>query len=89
MEPDLDQILHLSSAEKLKFEKLQNLYSLVKTIEYLYWAFTSGKIEGKVYDSEFQELFNSFKMCMNTIPNFQGVDQFFQTYQLDHCFSAK
>ena len=53
MEEDLDTILQLTPAEKLQFERDQNLYSIIKTIEYLEWAYMSGKIKGKEYDKEF------------------------------------
>ena len=46
MDHDLDQILSLSPEEQLIFEKEQNLYSIIKTIEYLEWAYMSGKIQG-------------------------------------------
>ena len=46
MEHDLDQILALTPEEQLTFEKEQNLYSIIKTIEYLEWAYMSGKIQG-------------------------------------------
>ena len=40
------------------FEKEQNLYSLIKTIEYLEWAYMSGKVQGPDYDKEFRVLLN-------------------------------
>ena len=50
MEADLDQILAFSPQEQIDFEKEQNIYSIIKTIEYLEWAYMSGKITGTVYD---------------------------------------
>ena len=47
---DITQILQFNPVERAKFDNEQKIYSLVKTIEYLNWAFTSGKIEGKDYD---------------------------------------
>ena len=46
MELDLEEILQLEPAEKLTYEREQNLYSIIKTIEYLEWAYMSAKIQG-------------------------------------------
>ena len=71
------------------FEKEQNLYSLIKTIEYLEWAYMSGKVQGPDYDKEFRVLLNQFNMCRQSIPNFEGIDKFVSKYQLEHCQTAK
>ena len=63
MEADLDQLLHFSPQEQIVFEKEQNLFSIIKTIEYLEWAYMSGKIKGPEYDSEFRSLLHHYKMC--------------------------
>ena len=44
MDKDLEQILEFTPEEQINFEKEQNLYSIIKTIEYLEWAYMSGKI---------------------------------------------
>ena len=80
MEQDLDQILQLSPQEQIDFEKEQNLFSLIKTIEYLEWAYMSGKIKGAEYDAEFRSLLHQYKLCQDSIPNFEGVDRFIQRY---------
>ena len=51
---DVDQILELGSGEKMEFEKEQNLYSLIKSIEYLEFAYLSSKVRPNEYDSNFQ-----------------------------------
>jgi hypothetical protein len=53
MEQDLEQLLKLSPQDQITFEKEQNLYSIIKTVEYLYWAYMSGKVKGPEYHSEF------------------------------------
>ena len=70
MEGDLDAMLNMTLEEKSKFEKEQNLYSLIKTIEYLEWAYMSGKIPGTDYDAEFRLLINQYEMCQKSILNF-------------------
>ena len=65
------------------------MYSIIKTIEYLEWAYMSGKIKGAEYDSECVQLIHHFQMCQKSMNNFEGVDRFFNRYQLDHCQTAK
>ena len=89
MDDDLDTILQMNPAEKLQFERDQNLYSIIKTIEYLEWAYMSGKIKGKEYDKEFQGLFHNFNIIRESSTNFEGLDKFCQQYQLEQCDSAK
>ena len=49
----------------------------------------SGRIKGSEYDSEFRQLLHHFQMGEKSIINFQGIEVFFQKYQLDHCQTAK
>ena len=49
----------------------------------------SGKIKGKEYDKEFQGLFHQYTINRESSSNFQGLDQFCENYQLQHCDSAK
>ena len=89
MEHDLDQVLQFSPDEQIRFEKEQNLYSLIKTIEYLEWAYMCGKIKGTEYDAEFRQLLHFYQMCQDSIQNFEGIDKFCQRYDLTHCHTAK
>ena len=88
MEADLDQILAFSPQEQIDFEKEQNIYSIIKTIEYLEWAYMSGKITGDVYDQKFKSLFHHFDMCRKAMQTFD-LEGFFRKYQLEHCITAK
>ena len=89
MELDLEEILQMEPMERLGFEKDQNLYSIIKTIEYLEWAYMSGKIKGREYDKEFCTLYHNYSIICESIEGFKGLDAFIQRYQLDHCEAAK
>ena len=88
MERDLESILTMTTQERNTFEHEQNIYSLVKTIEYLEWAFMSGKIKGPEYDKEFRKLHTQYDGTKNAIHNF-NIGNFMAKYQLEHCSSAK
>ena len=89
MELDLEEILQLEPAEKLTYEREQNLYSIIKTIEYLEWAYMSGKVKGKEYDKEFCALYHHYSIIRESMDGFKGLDPFMKKYQLEHCDSAK
>ena len=48
----------------------------------------SGKVKGPDYDTEFRGLIHQYKMCVESIPNFDGIDRFIQEFNLGHCQSA-
>ena len=62
METDVQAILSLNPQETMQYEKEQNIYSIVKTVEYLEWAYMCGKIKGPEYDCEFKKLLHMFNM---------------------------
>ena len=81
--------MQFTPGEKLSFEREQNLYSIIKTIEYLEWAYMSGKINGKEYDKEFCALFHHYSIIKDTMDNYGGLDAFIKKYKLEHCDAAK
>ena len=79
MDQDVDQLLQFSPQEQIDFEKEQNIYSIVKTIEYLEWAYMSAKIKGTEYDLQFKNLLHHYKMCQDAIPGF-NLEAFIRKY---------
>lgn len=67
---DIDALIRFTPEEQSVFEKEQNLYSIVKTIEFLEYAYMNGKVEGPQYDKEFKALLHQFKMCEQSISGF-------------------
>jgi len=49
----------------------------------------SGKVKGPEYDSECRSLLHQFNLSKDSVQNFQGIDEFMKTYNLNHCQSAK
>ena len=86
---DIDALTRFDPMEQVQFEKEQNLYSIIKTIEFLEYAYMTGKVQGAAYDNEFRSLLHQYELCSQSIPNFVGLDAFIQQYSLEHCQSAK
>ena len=60
---DIEALTRFSPQEQAHFEKEQNLYSIIKTIEFLEFAYMSGRVKGPEYDAEFRSLLHQFTMC--------------------------
>eukprot|EP00356_Strombidium_inclinatum_P015135 CAMPEP_0170479156 /NCGR_PEP_ID=MMETSP0208-20121228/488_1 /TAXON_ID=197538 /ORGANISM="Strombidium inclinatum, Strain S3" /LENGTH=165 /DNA_ID=CAMNT_0010751505 /DNA_START=87 /DNA_END=581 /DNA_ORIENTATION=+ len=58
------------------------------TIEYLEFAFMSGKVKGPAYSKECRNLLNQVKVQVDRISGFKGLSDFMQKYDLTHCKSA-
>ena len=74
----------MSPQEQMDFEKYQNIYSLVKTIEYLEWAYISGRVQNIEYDNQIKRLLGMYKMSSEAIPGF-NLDEFIRKWSLEHC----
>lgn len=86
---DIDSIIRFTPLEQAQFEKEQNLFSIIKTIEFLEFAYMNGKVAGPEYEKEFVKLLHQFTLCKQSIPNFVGIDAFMRDSNLEHCQSAK
>ena len=89
MEHDLVEILEMSPMEDAQFQKEKTLYSIIMQIEFLEKAFLKNIIDGLKYDVEIKKLLHQFKNCQEQMLNFEGLDSFFKTYDLEYCNSAK
>jgi len=82
---DIRALTRFTPVEQAQFEKEQNLYSIVKTIEFLEFAYMTGKVKGPEYDSEFRSLLHQFQMCAQSIAQFVGTEKFMADFNLEHC----
>ena len=60
---DIDALTRFDPMEQVQFEKEQNLYSIIKCIEYLEYAYMTGKVLGPEYDSQFRGLLHQYELC--------------------------
>jgi len=56
----IDSLTRFTPLEQAKFEKEQNLFSIIKTIEFLEFAYMTGKVKGPEYDAEFRSLLHQY-----------------------------
>ena len=48
----------------------QNVFSIIKTMEYLEVKYANGEIPGSEYDTEWRTLYGQLEMSTNSITNF-------------------
>jgi len=82
---DIDQLIRFTPQESSHFEKEQNLFSIIKTMDYLEFAYMNGRVAGDKYDTEWRALFHQYSMVTNTIGQFEGLDSFVKRMHLNHC----
>ena len=73
---DIDSLTRFDPLEQAQIAKEQNLYSIIKTIDYLEFAYMCGKVQGPAYDNEFRALLHQYDLCSQSIQNFVGLDAF-------------
>jgi len=56
----IDSLTRFTPLEQAQFEKEQNLFSIIKTIEFLEFAYMTGKVKGPEYDKEFKSLLHQY-----------------------------
>lgn len=57
---DIGSLTRFTPQEQVQFEKEQNLFSVIKTIEFLEFAYMTGKVKGPEYHAEFNSLLHQY-----------------------------
>ena len=47
---DINELIKFTPQEQAQNEKEQNIYSIIKTMEFLEYAYVMGKVDGSAYD---------------------------------------
>ena len=83
----IESIFRMTPTEQAMFEKQQNLFSIIKTIEFLEYVYMNGKVTGPQYDAEFRSLLHQFQMCAASIVDF-NLDIFLKQNKFESCQAA-
>jgi len=76
----------LSYDEDNQIEQPANIYSIVKTLDFIEWAFSTGHITKDVHMSKTNMILDQYKYSVEAYPNdFPGIDLFAQRYGLTDC----
>lgn len=75
----------LTIEEESKIENQANIYSLIRTIDYVEWAFSQSHINKETLGEEVNTLLDLYKTVTEACDNFPGLDTFVKQYNLSNC----
>ena len=82
---DFSDAITLTSSEKNNLDDMQNVYSIIRTLDALESEYSRGRVDGKDYESHCLKLINQFSNTVDNLQNFPGIDFFVDKYDLNAC----
>ena len=89
MVEDIHAVLRLSPQEQVAFERQQNVYSIIKAMEFVEVKYATGTLKGPEYHKIWSDLFRQAEMSKDSISSFTTYDDFIQKYNLINCTYAQ
>lgn len=73
----------LTFEEESQIEQPANIYSIVRTLDFIEWAFNSGHIDKESYMEHSNTILDQYKTSVDAYQDkFSGIDSFAQKYGL-------
>lgn len=83
-EGDLD----LTIEEEEKIQNPANIYSLIRTLQFIEWAYNFSHINRDTYIKETNIILEQYKNAVNAYTEYKGLDAFVKEYNLMDCTYA-
>ena len=80
--------LELTIEEEEKIQNPANIYSLIKTLQFIEWAYNFSHIDRETYIKETNIILEQYKNAVNAYPEYKGLDNFVIEYKLQDCTYA-
>ena len=80
-----DGDLELTIEEEEKIQNPANIYSLIRTLQFIEWAFNFSHIDRDTYVNETNIILEQYKNAVNAYPDYEGIDNFVKHYKLSDC----
>ena len=75
----------LTYEEESQIEHPANIYSLIKTLEFIEWAYNFSHIDQKTYVEQTNTILDQYKSAIEAYDKFPGIDEFTSKYGLQDC----
>lgn len=76
----------LSYEEEALIEQPANIYSIVRTLEFIEWAYNFSHITKEVYIEQTNIILDQYKLSIEAYQDkFRGIDEFCSKYGLTDC----
>ena len=83
-----DGELELTIEEEEKIQNPANIYSLIRTLQFIEWAYNFSHIDRESYTKETNIILEQYKNATNAYPEYEGLDDFVKHYKLEDCSFA-
>lgn len=80
--------LELTIEEEEKIQNPANIYSLIRTLQFIEWAYNFSHIDRDTYIAETNIMLEQYKNAVNAYPEYKGLDSFVAEYKLTDCTYA-
>jgi hypothetical protein len=80
--------LELTIEEEEKIQNPANIYSLIRTLQFIEWAYNFSHIDRETYIRETNIILEQYKNAVMAYPEFKGLPSFVQEYNLQDCTYA-
>ena len=83
-----DGELELTIEEEEKIQNPANIYSLIRTLQFIEWAYNFSHIDRESYTKETNIILEQYENAKNAYPEYEGLDTFVKHYKLEDCTYA-
>ena len=83
-----DGELELTIEEEEKIQNPANIYSLIRTLQFIEWAYNFSHIDRESYTKETNIILEQYENAKNAYPEYEGLDNFVKHYKLEDCSFA-
>ena len=83
-----DGELELTIEEEEKIQNPANIYSLIRTLQFIEWAYNFSHIDRESYTKETNIILEQYKNATNAFTEYEGLDNFVKHYKLEDCSFA-
>ena len=83
-----DGDLELTIEEEAKIQNPANIYSLIRTLQFIEWAYNFSHIDRESYTKETNIILEQYENAKNAYPEYEGLDNFVKHYKLEDCSFA-
>ena len=84
----MNSVFKLTPQERSELEDLQNIYSIIRTLDALEAEFARGKVKGGEYQDMCTQYIQQFDTTVENLENFPGLETFVAMYNLTQCKNA-
>ena len=84
----LDGELELTIEEEEKIQNPSNIYSLIRTLQFIEWAYNFSHIDRENYIKETNIILEQYENAKKAYPDYEGLDKFVKHYKLEDCTYA-